>query len=66
MLPWYRCGHCKNLKPAWEELATQAKAKGLHVGKVDCTQNKEVANRFGIRGYPTIQLYVSKASQTLS
>nr|AAC37215.1 disulfide-like protein [Acanthamoeba castellanii]prf//2024291A protein disulfide isomerase-like protein [Acanthamoeba castellanii] len=52
--PW--CGHCKNLAPVWEDLATQGKAKGLRVGKVDCTQNKEIGSRFGVKGYPTIKL----------
>ncbi len=46
----------------WEDLATQAKAKGLRVGKVDCTQNKEIGSRFEVRGYPTIKLYVRHTS----
>jgi protein disulfide-isomerase-like protein len=67
--PW--CGHCKNLAPVWEDLATQAKAKGLHVGKVDCTQNKEICSRFQVKGYPTIkhlkdkQLYAYKGARTV-
>lgn len=65
--PW--CGHCKNLAPVWEDLATQAKAKGLRVGKVDCTQNKEIGSRFEVKGYPTIkflkdnQLYAYKGAR---
>jgi protein disulfide-isomerase-like protein len=65
--PW--CGHCKSLAPVWEDLATQAKAKGQHVGKVDCTQNKEICSRIGVRGYPTIkflkdkQLYAYKGAR---
>lgn len=65
--PW--CGHCKNLAPVWEDLATQAKAKGLRVGKVDCTQNKEIGSRFAVKGYPTIkflkdnQLYAYKGAR---
>jgi hypothetical protein len=46
----------------WEDLATQAKAKGLRVGKVDCTQNKEIGSRFEVKGYPTIKLYVRHTS----
>jgi thiol-disulfide isomerase/thioredoxin len=35
--PW--CGHCKNLKPEWDELATNVKGKAK-IGAVDCTINK--------------------------
>lgn len=35
--PW--CGHCKNLKSDWEELATSVKGKAK-IGAVDCTVNK--------------------------
>jgi len=50
--PW--CGHCKKLAPTWEEFATAVKGD-IHVGKVDCTVEKSTAQRFGIRGYPTIK-----------
>jgi thioredoxin-like negative regulator of GroEL len=35
--PW--CGHCKNLAPTWEELATKSKGK-FNVAKIDCTIHK--------------------------
>jgi hypothetical protein len=36
----HRCGHCKNLKPAWTELAREMKGhKGIKIGAVDCTSN---------------------------
>jgi len=35
--PW--CGHCKKLKPEWEELATKMRRK-VKIGKVDATSNK--------------------------
>jgi len=56
--PW--CGHCKKLAPTYEEVATTLKGK-INVGKVDCTTEKEVAERFGVRGYPTLKFY--KASE---
>jgi len=52
--PW--CGHCKNLAPVWEQLATAAKGK-FNVAKVDCTIEKETATAQGVRGFPTIKLF---------
>jgi len=54
--PW--CGHCKKLAPIYEETATALKGK-VNVGKVDCTVEKDVCSRFGVRGYPTLK-FVSK------
>jgi len=54
--PW--CGHCKNLAPTWEELATEVKGK-FNVAKVDCTVETATCGGQGIRGYPTIK-YFSK------
>jgi len=54
--PW--CGHCKNLAPTWEELATEVKGK-FNVAKVDCTVETGTCGGQGIRGYPTIK-YFSK------
>jgi len=48
--PW--CGHCKHLAPIWSELATKAT---VNVAKVDCTVEKELMSRFGIKGFPTIK-----------
>jgi len=50
--PW--CGHCKNLAPTYEELATKVKGQ-FNIGKVDCTVEKGLASRFAVRGYPTIK-----------
>jgi len=53
--PW--CGHCKKLAPTWEELATKSKGK-FNVAKVDCTVEKDLCSEKGIRGYPTVKLFV--------
>jgi len=52
--PW--CGHCKRLAPTWDELAIQA--AGFNVAKVDCTTESTVCQKLGVRGYPTIKLFV--------
>ncbi|KAL6054634.1 Protein disulfide-isomerase A6 [Balamuthia mandrillaris] len=52
--PW--CGHCKNLAPIWEDLATELKGK-VNVAKVDATTNPTIANDFKVTGYPTIKYF---------
>ena len=49
--PW--CGHCKALEPEWNEAATKLKGK-FKFAKVDATEQKGLAQRFQIQGYPTI------------
>ena len=51
--PW--CGHCKNLAPEWEKLATQLKGK-VKVGKVDATVESSLKERFNVNGFPTLKL----------
>ena len=52
--PW--CGHCKKLKPEWEELATKMRRK-VKIGKVDATANKKLEKRFNIEFFPTLKLF---------
>lgn len=48
--PW--CGHCKSLMPTWDQLSAQ---HGDHMTKVNCDENKEMAEKHGIQGFPTIK-----------
>merc|ERR1712137_947766 len=50
--PW--CGHCKRLAPTWDSLAEVA---NFNVGKVDCTENGALCQRFEVHGYPTLLLF---------
>lgn len=50
--PW--CGHCKKLAPEYEKAAAELKAKGVTLAKVDATEEKAIAARFDIKGYPTL------------
>lgn len=52
--PW--CGHCRRMNPAFEALAKMMKGE-THIGKVDCTINTQLKDKFHIRGFPTLKLF---------
>ena len=49
--PW--CGFCKKLKPEWEKACSNS-PETIKMGKVDCDKNPDIAQRFGVTGFPTI------------
>jgi protein disulfide-isomerase A1 len=55
--PW--CGHCKNMAPAYSQLAKEMKAaaNGIPITKLDATVEKAVAAKFTIGGFPTLKLF---------
>ena len=53
--PW--CGHCKNLKPHWEKAASDLKPSGVKLGMVDATAHQSLAQRYAVKGYPTIKVF---------
>ena len=56
-----RCGHCKRLAPEYESAAAQLAADEppVPLAKVDATEEKSLANRFGIDGYPMLKVFHS-------
>lgn len=52
--PW--CGHCKALEPEYRRAAAQLKSivPNTLIAKVDATVEVELAQRHGIKGFPTI------------
>jgi len=58
--PW--CGHCKKLAPEYEKAATELKGQ-IPLGKVDATEEKELATRYNVKGFPTM-VWFEEAKQT--
>ncbi|KAI4470776.1 protein disulfide-isomerase a6 [Holotrichia oblita] len=55
-VPWSRT--CQQFEPVWTEVATKLKGK-VHIGSVDTSQNKGLAEKFSITKYPTIKYFPS-------
>jgi protein disulfide-isomerase-like protein len=53
--PW--CGHCKNLAPEYEILATAFKGQAVKIASVDADKHKSLASRFSVTGFPTLKYF---------
>ncbi|KAI7744964.1 hypothetical protein M8C21_006461 [Ambrosia artemisiifolia] len=53
--PW--CGHCRALTPAWEKAASVLKGV-VTVAAIDADAHQSIAQEYGIKGFPTIKVFV--------
>lgn len=59
----FRCGHCRKFEPVYEEIAKEVydlshsidEFKNIRIVRIDATVYTDVANRYDVRGYPTIK-----------
>jgi len=65
MAPW--CGHCKTMAPEFKKAATELKALGLNIalGDVDATVDNDLAQRFGVEGFPTLKFFKKNADNAM-
>ena len=54
-----RCGHCKRLAPEYEAAAKELAehTPPVPLATIDATEEKQLAGRFAIDGYPTLKVF---------
>ncbi|KAK6936043.1 Thioredoxin domain [Dillenia turbinata] len=54
--PW--CGHCEALAPEYAAAATELKAEGVALAKVDATEENDLAEKYEVQGFPTVYFFI--------
>jgi len=52
--PW--CGHCQHFAPEYVKAAKNLHGI-VHVGAVNCDDQKQICGAFGIQGFPTVKIF---------
>ena len=55
--PW--CGHCKTMAPSYSQLAKKMREEknGIVIAKVDGTIETQIAEEYGVKGFPDLKLF---------
>ncbi|XVE77552.1 hypothetical protein DITRI_Ditri13aG0072500 [Diplodiscus trichospermus] len=53
--PW--SGHCKNLAPTYEKVATAFKMEDVVIANLDADKYNGLAEKYGVSGYPTLKFF---------
>ncbi|XP_027363157.1 probable protein disulfide-isomerase A6 isoform X2 [Abrus precatorius] len=54
--PW--CGHCKNLAPTYEKVATAFKLEeGVVIANLDADKYRDLAEKYDVSGFPTLKFF---------
>ena len=56
------CGPCKMIAPVLDEIADEYEGR-LKIAKVDVDANKNAAQKYGIRGIPTLMVFKNGEAQ---
>ena len=54
--PW--CDHCKQFAPEYAKAAEILKGKRIRVAKIDGSENREIVDKFNVKGYPSLIYFV--------
>ncbi|ORY32576.1 disulfide-isomerase precursor [Naematelia encephala] len=65
--PW--CGHCKNMKPAYEKVAKAFSSESDCVVAqmdADAADNKPIASKYDVRSFPTIKFFPKGSNEPVA